>query len=72
MTESSASVPTTIPRPDARRPRFLGREIGASLAAIVGLLADAFRLAYVDPYAIRRRPPQIVADEDLDGRDPTW
>ncbi len=72
MTESPASAPTTIPRPDARRPRFLGREIGTSLGDEVGLLADAFRLAYVDPYAGRPRRPQIVADDDLDGRDPSW
>jgi hypothetical protein len=46
--------------------------IGASLAAISGLVSDALNMAYVAPYTSLRRQPQVVPDDDLEGRDPAW
>ncbi|TIN16679.1 MAG: hypothetical protein E5Y51_13245 [Mesorhizobium sp.] len=47
-------------------------KIGASLVAIFALLADAFNMAYVAPFAGHGRRPQVVPEDDLNGRDPTW
>ena len=70
MTDISTTAPTTIRRlPRLGFPR-LG--IGASLADISGLIGDAFKIAYVAPYASRDRRPQVAPDDDLEGRDPTW
>ncbi len=51
------------------RPRF--PKLAASLKALPGLIGDAFRMAYVDPYASRRRP-RAAPDDALGGRDPGW
>lgn len=71
MTDISLIARTAIRRPTLRRliPR-LG--IGASLAAICGLLGNAFKMAYAAPYNNRGRRPQVVPEDDLEGRDPTW
>jgi hypothetical protein len=71
MTDISLIARTAIRRPTLRRliPR-LG--IGASLAAICGLLGDAFKMAYAAPYTSRSRRPQVASDDDLEDRDPTW
>jgi hypothetical protein len=50
----------TVPRPS----------LGASLAAMFGVLGDAVRMAYADPYASRR--PNVAPEEGQDGRDPRW
>ena len=42
------------------------------LAAILCALGDAFKMAYLDPYTNAGRPPEVVPDEDLEGRDPNW
>ena len=72
MTDISTAAPITIRRLDLRRPSFPRFEIGASLAAISGLVADALNMTYVAPYTSLRRQPQVVPDDDLEGRDPTW
>lgn len=51
---------------------FLRREIGASLADIPGLVGEALNMAYMAPYTSLRRQPQVVPDDDLEGRDPNW
>jgi hypothetical protein len=72
MTEISTTVPTTIRRLNLPRPNIPMLRIGASLTAISVLLGDALKMAYVDPYTSHGRRPQVVPDDDLEGRDPTW
>jgi hypothetical protein len=70
MADISTTAPITVRRLNLPRLGFPRLEIGASLAAISGLVGDALKMAYVDPYTSRR--PQIASDDDLEGRDPTW
>lgn len=70
MTDIPTIAPTALSRSGSQRPFIL--RIGASLAAISVLLGKAFSMAYVDPYTGHRRRPQVVPDDDLDGRDPDW
>jgi hypothetical protein len=72
MTDISTTAPITIRRLNLPRLCFPRLEIGASLAAISGLVSDALNMAYVAPYTSLRRQPQVVPDDDLEGRDPTW
>jgi hypothetical protein len=72
MTEISTIAPVAIRRSNWQRPAIPRLGIGASLAAMFGLLGDAINMAYVEPYAIHRRRPQVVPDDDLEGRDPGW
>ena len=72
MTDISTTAPITVRRLNLPRLSFPRLGIGASLAAISGLVGDAFNMAYVDPYTSLRRRPQVVPDDDLEGRDPTW
>ena len=72
MTDISTTAPITARRLNLPRPSFPRLGIGASLAAISGLLGDAFKMAYVDPYTSHGRQPQVAPDDDLEGRDPTW
>ena len=72
MTDISTAAPITIRRLNLSRLSFAWLNFGASLAAISGLVADAFNMAYVAPNTSLRRQPQVVPDDDLEGRDPTW
>ena len=72
MTDISTIAPITVRRLSLPRPSLPRLAIGASLVAISGLLGDAFKMAYVDPYTSLGRRPQVVPDDDLEGRDPTW
>jgi hypothetical protein len=72
MTDVPTTAPITVRRLSLPRLSFPRLEIGASLAAISGLVADALSMAYVAPYTSVRRQPQVVPDDDLKGRDPTW
>jgi hypothetical protein len=73
MTDIATTGPiTTIRRLNLPRLSFPRLEIGASLAAISGLVGGALNMAYVNPYTSLRRPPQVVPHDDLEGRDPTW
>ena len=72
MTDSSTTTPIAVRRSIVQRLNVPTLRIGASLAAISSLLGDAFNMAYVDPYTNRGRQPQVVPDDDPDGRDPTW
>jgi hypothetical protein len=72
MTDISTKAPITIRRFSLPRLSFPRLEIGASLAAISGLVGDALSMAYVAPYTSLRRRPQVVPGDDLEGRDPTW
>jgi hypothetical protein len=72
MADISTAAPIAIRRLKLPRPSFPRLSIGASLAAIFDVMGDALNLAYVAPYASIRRQPQIVPDDDLQGRDPTW
>ena len=72
MTDISTTAPITIRRLNLPRLCFPRLEIGASIAAISGLASDALNMAYVAPYTSLRRQPQVVPDDDLEGRDPTW
>ncbi|MBZ9734074.1 hypothetical protein LB534_07810 [Mesorhizobium sp. CA18] len=69
-----ADILTTSPI-IVRRLKLLRRgfpRLGASLNAMSGLVGDALKMAYVDPYASHGRQSQVVPDDDLEGRDPTW
>ncbi|ANT53574.1 hypothetical protein [Mesorhizobium amorphae] len=68
MTDISTAAPTTVRRLNLPRLSFPRLEIGASLAA----MGDALNMAYVAPYTSLRRQPQVLPDDDLEGRDPTW
>lgn len=72
MTDISPIALIAIRRCNLPRPNIPRLGIGASLAAICGLLGDAFKMAYAAPYTSRSRRPQIASDDDLEGRDPTW
>lgn len=72
MSDISSTAPITIRRLGLPRLCFPKLEIGASLAAIPGLMSDVLSMAYVDPYASFHRQPQVVPDDDLEARDPTW
>ncbi|MBI2718130.1 MAG: hypothetical protein HY245_11845 [Rhizobiales bacterium] len=72
MSDISTIAPITIRSLNLPRLSFPRLGIGASLAAISGLVGDALNMAYVDPYNSRRRPLQIAPDDDLEGRDPNW
>ena len=72
MTDISTTAPITIRRLVLARLSFPRLEIGASLAVMSGLMGDALNMAYVAPYTSLRRQPQVVADDDLESRDPTW
>ena len=72
MTDFSTTAPITVRRLNLPRLSFPTLEIGASLAAISGLVGDALSMAYVAPYASLRRQPQVVPGDDLEGRNPTW
>ena len=72
MADISRPAPITVRRLYLPRLRLPKLAIGASLAAVSGLVGDAFKLACVDPYTSPRRQPQIVPDYDLKGRDPSW
>jgi hypothetical protein len=71
MTDILTAGPNTV-QPLKLRRRFPRLAIGASLNAISGLVGDALKMAYVDPYATLGRQPQVVPDDNLEGRDPTW
>ena len=72
MTDISTSPRSPSDALACQRLSFPRLAIGASLAAISGLMGDALKMAYVDPYTSRRRQPQVVPDDDLEGRDPSW
>ena len=72
MTDISTPAPITVRRLNLPGLSFPRLEIGASLAAISGLVGDALNMAYVDPYTSLRPQPQVVPDDDFEGRDPTW
>jgi hypothetical protein len=72
MTSISTNAPITVRRSKLPRPSFTRLGFGALLAAIPRALGDVFKMAYVEPYTSLRRPPQVVPDDDLEGRDPTW
>ncbi len=65
-------VPILIRRLNPSRLSFGWPKIGASLAAISGLVAYALKMAYVAPYTSPGRQPQVIPDDALEGRDPNW
>lgn len=67
MTDISTDVAIAVRSSEARLPSF---GIGAQFAALLALLGDALKMAYVDPYASRR--PEVARDEELGARDPRW
>ena len=72
MADISTRAPIAVRRSNLQRLNIPTFRVAASLAALSVLLGDAFKMAYVDPYIGRSRQPQVVPDDDLDGRDPTW
>lgn len=72
MADILTTTPTTGRRLKLPRLVFPRLAIGVSLNAIAGLVGDALKMAYVDPYASLGRQPQVAPDDDLEGRDPSW
>ena len=72
MADIPTAAPITVRRLNLPRLSVPRLGIGASLVAISGLVADAFNMGYVAPNTSLRRQPQVVPDDDLEGRDPTW
>ena len=72
MSDISTTAAITVRRLIRLRPSFPRLEIGASLAAISSVVGDALKMAYAAPYTSHRRQPEVVPDDDLEGRDPTW
>ncbi|RWD72868.1 hypothetical protein [Mesorhizobium sp.] len=72
MADILTTAPTAVRRLNLPRPSLPRLAIGASLSAIPGLWSDALSLAYLAPYTSPGRQPQIVPDDNLEGRDPTW
>jgi len=72
MADISTTALINIRRLKLPRLGFPRLAIGATLNAICGVMGDAFKMAYLDPYTGLRRQPPIVPDEDLEGRDPNW
>ncbi|MGO4834381.1 hypothetical protein AB4144_19170 [Rhizobiaceae sp. 2RAB30] len=72
MADIPNTWPITIRDLKPLGPRLPRLKIGASLIAVSGLIGDAFNMAYVAPYAGLRRQAQIIQDDDLEGRDPSW
>lgn len=72
MMNISGIIATNIPHADLPRPGVPRLSVFASLGALFGLMGDAYRMAYVDPFAGLRRQTQILPEDDPDGRDPAW
>lgn len=72
MADISTRAPITISRLNPPRLSFPRLGIGATLNAMAGVMSDALKMVYVAPYTSLRRQPQVVPDDDLEGRDPTW
>ena len=72
MADILTTTPTIGRRLKLPRLSFPRFAIGASFNAICGLVGDALKMAYVDPYASLGRQPQVAPDDDLEGRDPSW
>jgi hypothetical protein len=70
MTDVTSKPPIAIRHSGLQRPDLPG--LAASFAAIAGVLADAFKIAYAGPYTSHCRPPQVAPNGDLEGRDPNW
>jgi hypothetical protein len=71
MTDISTAAPTNVQRLRLPLGGLARLAIGASIKAMPRLIGVALSMAYVDPYTSLRRP-QIVPDDDLEGRDPKW
>lgn len=71
VTDSAPIVPIPLRRSGSQPLNVSGFGVGAALAAIPRLLGDAFKMAYVDPYA-GRRGPRVLPDDAPEGRDPDW
>jgi hypothetical protein len=72
MTDISTIAPITIRRLNLPQLSSSRLGIGASLAAIAGLVGDALNMVYVAPYTSLAGQSRVVPDDDLEGRDPTW
>lgn len=72
MTDIRTIARIAIRRLKLPRPSLPKLAIRASLCAISGLVGDAFKMAYVDPYTSRRRQSEVAPDDDPEGRDPRW
>jgi len=70
MTDIVPTAPISIRSSSLPRLRLPRIGIGASLDAIARLFGHALNLAYVAPYTSRERQPQVIPDNDIEGRDP--
>jgi hypothetical protein len=71
MTDITITAAISNHRFILQRQSFSNVGIGTSIDAIARLLGDAFSLTYLDPFTSRRGQP-VIADDNLEGRDPNW
>ena len=72
MAHITTTAPTTIRRfslPRLRLPKF---GIAAALQPLFQLIGDAYSSVYAAPFTCHRPTKTAVADDDLEGRDPSW
>ena len=71
MTDITISAPQVLHSAVATKPDQAPSRAGIILERLFTTIGDAFRLAYVAPFASTREPP-LPSEAHLDGRDPRW
>ncbi len=72
MTDIITHTPTITRRIRFPHLRFPNLGIGAAMETLVLALGDAYGSVYAAPFHGHRHRTPVLADEDLEGRDPSW
>jgi hypothetical protein len=72
MTDLINSAPLAIRHLRLPHLRFPKLGLGATIAAVSTSIAQAYSMAYAEPFKTRERQPQTSSEVDLEGRDPNW
>ena len=72
MTDLINSAPLAIRYLLLPRLRFPKLGLGTRIAAVSTRIAQAYSMAYAEPYKTRERRPLTFNNTDLEGRDPNW
>jgi hypothetical protein len=70
MTDITISTPAVLRSAVPAKSDQAPRHVGINFERLFTAIGDAFRLAYVIPYASTRRP--LPSEAHSDGRDPRW
>jgi hypothetical protein len=71
MTDNLAAA-TLLPAVDVPPERRTRPTIAATFGAMLDLIGNAYRMAYVDPYTVGRHRSQAVSGEGFEDRDHDW